>query len=74
MIDDDLPEDNGEWFVLGKGFEQICCDCGLVHVWDARRNPRNGRVEIRVARDVAKTRRRRRKYMKRGFIILEEKK
>lgn len=63
---DDVPQETGEWFVLGSGFSQCCCSCGLVHTWEARR--KKGRTEVRVFVDTAATNRERKK-MKTTIII-----
>jgi hypothetical protein len=42
--------DDGEWFALARRGNRIaCCDCGLVHVVDARL--RDGTIELAFARN-----------------------
>lgn len=52
---------DGEWFAIKKrGFYDMCCDCGLVHIVDYRII--EGRLEIRSTRHKRATAAARRKF------------
>lgn len=62
-------EDNGDWFLLGKGFRWACCSCHLVH--DVEVRFRNGMPEMRIIRHERATAALRRK-LKRRVVIVDE--
>lgn len=39
----------GEWFDFAQDQQIVCCDCGLVHIWQVRK--RRGRFQLRCWRD-----------------------
>lgn len=46
---------DGEWFrPVSRGFQEQCCDCGLVHVVDFRKT-KDGKIEFRARVDKRKT-------------------
>ena len=56
---------DGEWFrIPRKGHLIGCCDCGLVHLFNAR--VRNGSVEVRAMRMERNTAALRREHKKRN--------
>lgn len=62
-------DDQGEWFLLGKGFRLACCSCALVHDLETRH--RNGKTEMRIVRNERATAGLRRKH-KRKVVIVDE--
>ena len=61
---------DGDKFILGRGFRQVCCDCGLVHEWKARKLP-DGRVELTLIVDKRGTAAQRRRLRK-AVVIVED--
>lgn len=60
-------EETGEWiYPKRKGYRMMCCDCGLVHVFDFRlaKDKRGNFIQFRVFRHERATASARRKLKK----------
>lgn len=45
---------DGEWVDMARKHTQVCCDCGLAHTIQLRRNP-DGTIDIKYTRDNRET-------------------